>query len=58
MRSLSMATSLSSPAEHASPARALSYSHAEALFKDASSGATLHQLHYSALTHDAEVRRL
>jgi integrase/recombinase XerC/integrase/recombinase XerD len=32
----------------------LSYSHAEALFKDASGGATLHQLRHSALTHDAE----
>ena len=32
----------------------LSYSHAEALFKEASGGATLHQLRHSALTHDAE----
>jgi integrase/recombinase XerC/integrase/recombinase XerD len=32
----------------------LSYSHAEALFKAASGGATLHQLRHSALTHDAE----
>jgi len=32
----------------------LSYSHAEALFRAASSGATLHQLRHSALTHDAE----
>jgi integrase len=32
----------------------LSYSHAEALFKNASGGATLHQLRHSALTHDAE----
>jgi integrase len=28
--------------------------HAEALFKAASGGATLHQLRHSALTHDAE----
>jgi len=32
----------------------LSYTHAEALFKQASGGATLHQLRHSALTHDAE----
>ena len=32
----------------------LSYTHAEALFKAASGGATLHQLRHSALTHDAE----
>jgi hypothetical protein len=32
----------------------LSYTHAEALFKAASGGATLHQLGHSALTHDAE----
>jgi integrase len=32
----------------------LSYSQAEALFKEASGGATLHQLRHSALTHDAE----
>ncbi len=32
----------------------LSYAHAEALFKAASGGATLHQLRHSALTHDAE----
>jgi integrase len=32
----------------------LSYSHAEALFKEASGGATLHRLRHSALTHDAE----
>ena len=32
----------------------VSYSHAEALFKAASGGATLHQLRHSALTHDAE----
>jgi len=32
----------------------LSYTHAEALFKTASGGATLHQLRHSALTHDAE----
>jgi integrase len=32
----------------------LSYTHAEALFKAASGGATLHQLRHFALTHDAE----
>jgi integrase len=32
----------------------LSYQHAEALFSEAS-GATLHQLRHSALTHDAEL---
>jgi integrase/recombinase XerC/integrase/recombinase XerD len=32
----------------------LSYERAETLFKRASSGATLHQLRHSALTHDAE----
>ena len=32
----------------------LSYSHAEALFKQATGGATLHQLRHTALTHDAE----
>jgi integrase/recombinase XerC/integrase/recombinase XerD len=32
----------------------LSYKQAEALFKAASGGATLHQLRHSALTHDAE----
>ena len=32
----------------------LSYRQAEDLFKDASAGATLHQLRHSALTHDAE----
>ena len=32
----------------------LSYRHAEALFKAASGGATLHQLRHSALTHAAE----
>lgn len=32
----------------------LSYQQAEDLFKDASGGATLHQLRHSALTHDAE----
>jgi integrase len=32
----------------------LSYTHAQALFKAASGGATLHQLRHSALTHDAE----
>ena len=32
----------------------LSYQHAEALFKAASGGATLHQLRHSALSHDAE----
>ena len=32
----------------------LSYRQAEDLFKDASGGATLHQLRHSALTHDAE----
>ena len=32
----------------------LSYRQAEALFKEASGGATLHQLRHSALTHDAE----
>jgi integrase/recombinase XerC/integrase/recombinase XerD len=32
----------------------LSYRQAEALFKDAAGGATLHQLRHSALTHDAE----
>jgi integrase len=32
----------------------LSYTHAEALFKAASGGATLRQLRHSALTHDAE----
>ena len=32
----------------------LSYDHAEALFKAASGGATLHQLRHSSLTHDAE----
>lgn len=32
----------------------LSYQQAEALFKTASRGATLHQLRHSALTHDAE----
>jgi integrase len=32
----------------------LSYQQAEALFKAASGGATLHQLRHSALTHDAE----
>ena len=36
----------------------LSYSHAEALFKQATGGATLHQLRHSALTHDAEGRNL
>jgi integrase len=32
----------------------LSYQQAAALFKEASAGATLHQLRHSALTHDAE----
>ena len=32
----------------------LSYQQAEALFSEASEGATLHQLRHSALTHDAE----
>src|SRR5262249_2758922 len=32
----------------------LSYEQAEALFRKASGGATLHQLRHSALTHDAE----
>jgi integrase len=32
----------------------LSYQQAEALFKEASDGATLHQLRHSALSHDAE----
>ena len=32
----------------------LSYQQAEALFSEASDGATLHQLRHSALTHDAE----
>ena len=32
----------------------LSYRQAEQLFKDATDGATLHQLRHSALTHDAE----
>jgi len=32
----------------------LSYQQAEAIFKTASGGATLHQLRHSALTHDAE----
>jgi integrase len=32
----------------------LSYAQAEALFKEASGGATLHQLRHSALTHAAE----
>jgi len=32
----------------------LSYQQAEALFSEASAGATLHQLRHSALTHDAE----
>ena len=32
----------------------LSYQQAEALFSEASGGATLHQLRHSALTHDAE----
>jgi integrase/recombinase XerC/integrase/recombinase XerD len=32
----------------------LSYQQAEAIFKAASGGATLHQLRHSALTHDAE----
>jgi hypothetical protein len=32
----------------------LSYERAEALFREHSGGATLHQLRYSALTHDAE----
>jgi len=32
----------------------LSYQQAEALFKEASGGATLHQLRHSALTHDAD----
>ena len=31
-----------------------SYQQAEALFAEASGGATLHQLRHSALTHDAE----
>jgi integrase len=38
------------PAGHAR----LSYQQAEAVFKAASGGATLHQLRHSALTHDAE----
>jgi integrase len=38
------------PAGHAR----LSYQQAEAVFKTASGGATLHQLRHSALTHDAE----
>jgi integrase len=38
----------------ASGSARVSYSHAEALFKAASGGATLHQLRHSALTHDAE----
>jgi integrase len=33
----------------------LSYQQAEALFSEASGGATLHQLRHSALTHDAEL---
>ncbi len=40
--------------DRASGRARVSYSHAEALFKAASGGATLHQLRHSALTHDAE----
>jgi integrase/recombinase XerC/integrase/recombinase XerD len=40
--------------DQASRRARVSYSHAEALFKGASGGATLHQLRHSALTHDAE----
>jgi integrase len=40
--------------DQASGRARLSYTHAEALFKAASGGATLHQLRHSALTHDAE----
>jgi integrase/recombinase XerC/integrase/recombinase XerD len=43
------------PADRDSRGRARqSYERAEALFKEASGGATLHQLRHSALTHDAE----
>jgi integrase/recombinase XerC/integrase/recombinase XerD len=44
----------SSDLDLASGRARLSYSHAAALFKAASGGATLHQLRHSALTHDAE----
>ena len=40
--------------DQASGRARLSYQQAEALFKLASGGATLHQLRHSALTHDAE----
>ena len=40
--------------DEASGRARVSYSHAEALFKAACGGATLHQLRHSALTHDAE----
>ncbi len=40
--------------EQASGRARLSYRQAEDLFKDATGGATLHQLRHSALTHDAE----
>jgi integrase/recombinase XerC/integrase/recombinase XerD len=43
------------PADRDSRGRArLSYERAELLFRQASGGATLHQLRHSALTHDAE----
>jgi integrase len=40
--------------DQASGKARLSYRQAEDLFKDATGGATLHQLRHSALTHDAE----
>ena len=40
--------------DRASGRARLSYRQAEAIFKDASGGKTLHQLRHSALTHDAE----
>ena len=40
--------------DQASGRARLSYRQAEDLFKEASGGATLHQLRHSALTHDAE----
>jgi hypothetical protein len=40
--------------DRASGPSRLSYRQAEALFKDAADGATLHQLKQSMLTHDAE----
>src|ERR1035441_2273464 len=55
-RALPQMSRVQLPAADLDPSRRsrLSYQQAEALFSEASGGATLHQLRRSALTHDAE----